>query len=48
MARSSECTGYYAHKVLDNAGIVREAMLRQQPRKQESVSLTGLVLGLKY
>jgi hypothetical protein len=26
MARSSECTGWYARKVLDTAGIVRDAM----------------------
>jgi len=31
MARSSECTDYYAQKVLDDAGIVREACLRQLP-----------------
>jgi hypothetical protein len=24
MARSSECTDYYAHKVVDTAGIVRD------------------------
>jgi hypothetical protein len=30
MARSWECTEQYAQKVLDTAGIVRDAMLRQQ------------------
>jgi hypothetical protein len=30
MARSSECTEQYAQKVLDNADIVRDAILRQQ------------------
>jgi hypothetical protein len=29
MARSWECTEQYAQKVLDTAGIVRDAMLRQ-------------------
>jgi len=29
MARSSECTEQYAQKVLDTAGIVREAMFQQ-------------------
>jgi CheY-like chemotaxis protein len=29
MARSSECTDYYAQKVLDDAGIVRDACLDQ-------------------
>ena len=28
MARSSECTEQYAQKVLDTAGIVRDAILR--------------------
>jgi hypothetical protein len=27
MARSSECTGYFAQKVLDGSDIVRDAML---------------------
>ena len=34
MARSSECTEQYAQKVLDTAGIVREAMLRQRPKTE--------------
>jgi len=29
MARSSECTERHAQKVIDSAGIVRDAMLRQ-------------------
>jgi hypothetical protein len=29
MARSSECTGWYARKVLDTADIVRDSMFRQ-------------------
>jgi len=29
MARSSECTERYAHKVFDSADIVREGMLRE-------------------
>ena len=29
MARSSECMEQYAQKVIDSAGIVREAMLQQ-------------------
>jgi hypothetical protein len=29
MARSSECTEQYAQKVLDTAGIVRDAMFQQ-------------------
>jgi hypothetical protein len=30
MARSSECTEQHAQKVIDTAGIVRDAILRQQ------------------
>jgi murein L,D-transpeptidase YafK len=30
MARSSECTEQHAQKVIDTAGIVRDAMFRQQ------------------
>ena len=29
MARSSECKEWHAQKVIDSAGIVRDAMLRQ-------------------
>ena len=29
MARSSECKEWHAQKVIDSAGIVREAMLQQ-------------------
>ena len=32
MARSSECMEQYAQKVIDSAGIVREAIYRQQSR----------------
>jgi len=28
MARSSECTGYYAHKALDTTDFVRDAIFR--------------------
>jgi hypothetical protein len=31
MARSSECTERHAQKVIDSAGIVRDAILQQQP-----------------
>jgi hypothetical protein len=34
MARSSECTGLYAQKVLDTADIVREAMYRKMGFKE--------------
>jgi hypothetical protein len=30
MARSSECMEQYAQKVIDSAGIVRDAIFRQQ------------------
>ena len=43
MARSSECTGYYAPKVLDTADIVRDAMFRQQPTT-EILSLVMKIL----
>src|SRR4029077_14543007 len=34
MARSSECTDYYAQKVLDDAGIVRDAWLQHLQRRR--------------
>jgi hypothetical protein len=33
MARSSECTEQYAQKVIDSAGIVRDACFRQPSGK---------------
>jgi hypothetical protein len=37
MARSSECTDYYAQKVLDDAGIVREACLTLRSSRRNFV-----------
>jgi hypothetical protein len=44
MALSSECTGSYAQKVLDNADIVREAMLRQS--SQWAARVLRVTIGL--
>jgi len=38
MARSSECTEQYAHKVLDSADIVRDAWLRKLSRSSHSLA----------
>src|ERR1700730_10656113 len=52
MARSSECTGLYAQKVLDTADIVRDAIYRQRdgpvllPSASFQVQLLGLSLQL--
>jgi hypothetical protein len=43
MARSSECTGLYAQKVLDTADIVREAMFQQQPTTETLSLVTQIV-----
>jgi hypothetical protein len=41
MARSSDCTEEYAQKVIDSAGIVREAILRQLPHPLDPLSRTA-------
>jgi hypothetical protein len=45
--RSSECTEQYAQKVLDTAGIVRDACLRQ-PSTTSLISLQRLVPDLYF
>ena len=39
MARSSECREQYAQKVIDTAGIVRDACFRQQSRDLAVIGL---------
>jgi len=48
MARSSECTEQYAQKVLDTAGIVRDACFQQLSRRlsQHGFPRYGITAGL--
>jgi hypothetical protein len=46
MARSSECTGLYVQKVVDNAGIVREAIYAPGKGRKKAVRQFGVRHGM--